>query len=977
MKRVLPGVLLGVCLFAGCNNGPSGPPPIGVSVSATTATSVPAGGTVTLTATVTNDSSNKGVTWSVSCSAASCGSVSPTSTASGASTTYTAPSAPPNTNLSVTITATSVADTSKSGSATVTVLAITVSVAPATATVDANSSAAFTATVANDPANAGVTWTVSCGAPPCGSVSPTSTASGVSTTYTAPTTPPANNLTVTLTATSVTNGANSGSATITVPAITVSVAPATATVQAGATQQFTATVNNFPTNTAVTWTLTQSGVPCSPSCGTLSSATSNPVTYTAPSTTPSSNLSVTITATSSADPSKSGSATITVPAITVAVSPSTATVEAAGTQQFTATVGNTSNTGVTWSISLTQGGVSCSPSCGTLSSTTTNPTTYTAPSTPPSSNLTVYITATSSADPSKSGSATITVPAITVAVSPTSATVAVNAMQNFTATVSNDPSNKGVSWGLSGAGCSGSTCGTLSNKTTTSVTYTAPASVPSPPTVTLTATSVTDGTKSASATITISSGVNDAELNGHYAFLFNGFNDVSSAQVMMVASFVADGTGNITSGEVGVCQGGAPACPTGGTGTITGTYTIGADNRGTMNLTYTSGMTSINHSYAIAVGTITSGGIAQKARFIEFDDTTPPTGARGEGVMFLQNTAAFTQASINGKYAFGFAGHDPTGSRFAMAGVANANGSGGVTGGEADQNDAGTITNSISITGGSYTTPDTAGIGSFTLTVSGGTTTTPVNWEYAVVDAGHLLVVTTGSGATVATISGEALVQTLASFSNSSLNGNAVEYNSGLGSGGAGSSSVTIGVVAANGSGGATLTEDINDGGSITADSTLSGITYSVATGGRVTTNASGPILFLVGTNEAFILSTNNSVEFGFLEPQSAGPFSTSTVRGNYFFGVEPPVVTASSVSSGVATSSGNGILDITSDESDANGTLTSGATFSDTLTLSSSTLGRFTDSLGDAIYVVSPRKFVVIDESAGDTAPTITIVEQ
>ena len=95
-------------------------------------------------------------------------------------------------------------------------------------------------------------------------------------------------------------------------------------------------------------------------------------------------------------------------------------------------------------------------------------------------------------------------PPISVSVSPTTASVGTGSgLQNFTATIQYDIQNKGVTWSLSGAGCSGSTCGSLTNVTTTSVTYNGPASVPSPATVTLTATSVSDNTKTASATITL------------------------------------------------------------------------------------------------------------------------------------------------------------------------------------------------------------------------------------------------------------------------------------------------------------------------------------------------------------------------------------------------------------------------------------------------------------------------------------------
>ena len=314
-----------VIVIAGCGGGGAGAPAaraITVVVAPATA-SVQAGGTQAFTATVANDSANKGVTWTVSCSAAACGTVSPTATASGAATTYTAPTTPAAGDLTVTIIAASVTNTSASASATVTVPGITVAVTPSTATVPAGTTAQLTATVTNDSANQGVTWTVSCSAAPCGTVSPTATASGAATTYTAPTTPPAGNLTVTLTATSVTNTSASGSAIVTVPAITVSVDPSSALLPVSITQQFTATVKYDSTNKGVTWTLTQGGTGCSPGCGSVtpsSTASGSPTTYTAPAAVPV-NPTVTLTATSVADTTKSAAATITVTVGTVKLVP--------------------------------------------------------------------------------------------------------------------------------------------------------------------------------------------------------------------------------------------------------------------------------------------------------------------------------------------------------------------------------------------------------------------------------------------------------------------------------------------------------------------------------------------------------------------------------------------------------------------------------------------------------------------------------
>jgi hypothetical protein len=105
-----------------------------------------------------------------------------------------------------------------------------------------------------------------------------------------------------------------------------------------------------------------------------------------------------------------------------------------------------------------------------------------------------------------SGSNTIS-QQISVMLSQTSASVQVGMPQPFTATVIPGSAPQNVTWSLSGQGCKGSTCGTLSDLTQNPVTYTAPMAVPNPATVTVIATAVSDPTQQASATITITSPV--------------------------------------------------------------------------------------------------------------------------------------------------------------------------------------------------------------------------------------------------------------------------------------------------------------------------------------------------------------------------------------------------------------------------------------------------------------------------------------
>ncbi|HEX5425996.1 MAG TPA: hypothetical protein VFW94_20780, partial [Candidatus Acidoferrales bacterium] len=271
-------------------------------------------------------------------------------------------------------------------------------------------------------------------------------------------------------------------------AISVTTAPSAANVTVGASQNFTAVVTADSKSRGVTWSL--SGAGCSgATCGTLTNVSGIGATYTAPASVPSPAV-VTLTAASAADPAKSSSSIVTIVAqTTVSVSPSSASVSPGMTQNFTAAVtGDPANKGVVWTLS----GSGCSgATCGTLANVTTTAVAYTAPASVPSP-ATVMLTASSLADASEISSAKITIvpPAIAVTLSPSTANITTGQNQNFTATVSNDPANKGVTWSLSGSGCSGASCGTLTNQTTTSVTYTAPASAPSPATVTLTATSV-------------------------------------------------------------------------------------------------------------------------------------------------------------------------------------------------------------------------------------------------------------------------------------------------------------------------------------------------------------------------------------------------------------------------------------------------------------------------------------------------------
>ncbi len=508
-RAAFPGVFLAAALAAanlGCGGASATPPPPAISISLdTTSSTLLESNTEPFTATLVNDVNNKGVMWTVACSAASCGSVSPGSTTNGVSTTFTAPG-PPATDLTVTLKASAAADPTKFAIATITIPALSVSVSPSSATVQVAASLTVSGSVNNDPGTGNLNWTLTengsgC-SPGCGTLSGTS---GASITYTAPATPPASNATVILTGSSVTDTTKSASATLLIPSIGIAVAPAAPTVEGTQNVALTATLVNDTTNKGVTWT-----VSC-PTCGTLSATSSLsgvPITYTAPAP-PASDLQVTVTATAVANSDSVASAIITVPAIVVDVKPQNSTVIATTTQQFTVTVTNDpNNAGVTWTVSCSA--TSCGSVSPTSTSTSSGSVTYTAPALP-SSDLTVSVIATSVTNTANSSQAAVTVPAIAVsAVSPPSGIVPITGVPQFAASVSFDPTGRGLNWTLTqnGADCTPG-CGMmnpLSSGSPGTSTFNGPATLPLNPSVDVNAVSITDATKFSSATLTLTNG---------------------------------------------------------------------------------------------------------------------------------------------------------------------------------------------------------------------------------------------------------------------------------------------------------------------------------------------------------------------------------------------------------------------------------------------------------------------------------------
>jgi hypothetical protein len=282
----------------------------------------------------------------------------------------------------------------------------------------------------------------------------------------------------------------------TVPMVSFQLLPPS-TIQAGAQVQVVATVTNDPKMLGIDWNASCVNT----SCGTFNPAhtlSGQATTYTAPSSVPQGGVNIAARAT--ALPAQTVVATVTIftnVQIKLTGFPSSP-LGAGNTTTLTAVVTGDPNNpplGVGWSFNCT------AAVCGALSAPNTAsgvPVTYTAPATV-TTPFTVTFQATPLADTTQIISATITVnpvSGVTIAISGFPNTIQAGSTANVIATVSNDPSGKGVTWSAS---CTNSAaagqCGSFTNPPTTAsgvpITYTAPATVPTgglP--VTITATSV-------------------------------------------------------------------------------------------------------------------------------------------------------------------------------------------------------------------------------------------------------------------------------------------------------------------------------------------------------------------------------------------------------------------------------------------------------------------------------------------------------
>src|SRR6267143_2024902 len=219
------------------------------------------------------------------------------------------------------------------------------------------------------------------------------------------------------------------------------------------------------------------------------------------------------------------------------------------------------------------------------------------------------------------------------------------------------------------------------------------------------------------------------------------------------------------------------------------------------------------------------------------------------------------------------------------------------------------------------------------------------------------------------------------------VNGNMVIHLTGLSMCGSASGvpKAGAGLLTANGSGAFSLTYDENFCRGPNSFSDAPG-TYSVASNGRTSITVGGfnLVAYLVNLNQIFLFVSDVNVLFGFGEPQAAGSFTNSTLKGTYAGFATNPVDFGVVVFSGEFAADGaapTGSMTGTEDIGAPSGP-NPGVPFKATYSVSTSpTNGRGTMTVtsgtgGNAvIYMISASKFVAV--SLNDPNPAVLIFEQ
>ncbi len=662
------------------------------------------------------------------------------------------------------------------------VISVAMTQAPPSSMIAGNA-VSVSATVSNDPSNAGVDWVATCAsAPNCGSFAPNHTDSGASAIYTAPPGVPKKN-SVAVTALSTTDRSKSSAATVTITSTVTSIvitSPLPASVPAGAVLNLGASVAGDPANLGVDWTFTcptpAGAVACASSLHSVAGAT---VAFTVPQTVlipgTAQNLSlvgvtITITGFAAADHSFSAPANLTItPPISISITEAPpATMLTNATAPVIAVVTNdTTNAGVTWSVACEVapcGTVNPSQTASGVSATFTAPPAVPSPNPPPGYAVTITAFATAT-DQNILARVTVNIVApasVSITQGVVNNTIVVNANAPLVATVSNDPANAGVDWAVT---CrSVGACGSFSPTHTasgSSTTYTAPGTIPTGTTVTITATSTADTTKNAQQIVTVTNAPPpNSLLQGQFVLYLNARNS-QNGPFVLGGVISGDGNGNIATGRFDLADASGNAAPAIFLPVVApSTYSIGLDGRGQIQLTLDT--SALNRAFGVP-GTGGTGMLALSVVFLTPGHallTETDTFGNATGSLDLQNAADLASfgngsAGLNGTYSLQLTGTELSGLHpgFFVAAAITSQASGSsytFTGYTADQSANGAIT-SVPFTVGFQNFPFSAPtpLGKIALSAVNLGLPTSFSLDLWLIDANHFVVTDTADASSV------------------------------------------------------------------------------------------------------------------------------------------------------------------------------------------------------------------------------------
>jgi hypothetical protein len=362
----------------------------------------------------------------------------------------------------------------------------------------------------------------------------------------------------------------------------------------------------------------------------------------------------------------------------------------------------------------------------------------------------------------------------------------------------------------------------------------------------------------------------NASFKGSYVYQMHGFVVSSTGSLSPyreVGVITADGNGNITAGidNANVQGTGAPASQS---TSLTGTYSIANDGTGQLLLNATALGTLLSSSqitFAVTLASSSTANLMEADFFIN-----------GSGVANLQDSTAAT-STPTGPFVFRL--HDDANAQAASESeVGLLNISAGSVTGAADEGLVSSA-NSLTISSGNITAPNSSGIGTITFTDSSSVTTSLI---YCVVNSSKFVFLPATAGV-VGSGSAEAQSGTVSSGLSGTyaFGSRGDDLSSGVGG------VATVGEFTASGaaisSGALDAMDDGNYAGAVTFTGTAAA---SPSAQGRVAaTLSAGPtmVLWLVSPARAFFLFENEgAAEDGTADLQTGSSFSAATITGQY-----------------------------------------------------------------------------------------------